>query len=96
MARDLKKFVGTFDRVQTGDYTHLSLTGARQNKTFFICEDLPASSVKGLDCFELEKNPANYKGKTLTVIYYVKRSFIKEANKSITWNYVERIDLKEK
>jgi hypothetical protein len=46
--KKLKTFVGTFESIQSGDYTHLNLKGPDKKAMSFICDDLPASEVRGI------------------------------------------------
>jgi hypothetical protein len=90
-----KKFEGRFEKVATGDYIHLVLVGKDLKQTSFVCSDLPKSLVKGIDCNDLQTKAADFKGKTLVVTYHEETNMIPEAQEKITWNYVDRIDLKK-
>ena len=74
---------------------HLVLKGKDGERISLVCSDLPKSLVKGIDCNDLEIKPNNYKDKVLTVVYHEETKHIPEAQETITWKYVDRIDLKK-
>lgn len=88
----LKVFEGSFEKIQSGDYTHLIARGADGKLVSFVCMDLPPAAVKGVNCVEFQFNTSKFVGKKIKITYYEKKSFIKEANKSLVWSFVERID----
>ena len=89
--KTLKTFEGSFEKIQQGDYTHLYLIHRNGKKMSFVCTDLPKSLIKGIDCFEIE---SKHRKDVLKVTYYEETNFIPEANKKITWNYVDKIEIK--
>lgn len=91
----LKKFEGRFGKVAMGDYIHLVLIGKDLKESSFVCSDLPKSLVKGIDCNDLNSKSADFKDKVLVVTYHEETHLIPEAQEKITWNYVDRIDLKK-
>ena len=86
---------GRFVKVGRGDYMHLTIIDNKNKKLSFICADLPKQMVKGIDCNDLERKPLEFKGKILKITYHKETNFIPEANEKITWEYVDRIDLKK-
>ncbi|MGE3973741.1 MAG: hypothetical protein AB7F59_04365 [Bdellovibrionales bacterium] len=85
-----KVFVGTFSKIEWGDYNHIVLIDKAGKNVSFWCGMMQGQA---LNCNEIESHSNKYAGKKMKITYKTIKSYVPEAKENITKQETTKIEL---